>query len=183
MTCVAQGSHVRLAELVDEDSDRLFTWINDRELVVRSAPFRPVPREEHDDWFDAIRARDDVRIFAIRRVADDELIGSCQLHSIDVERGIAELQIRIGQADARGRGYGREAVGLLLDHAFGALGLRRVTLHVFASNAPALAVYRATGFRERAGDHEVATIDGRKERVLRMSISASDRPVGADGRI
>ena len=59
---------VRLAALRDEDSDRLFTWINDRELVVSSAPFRPVARADHDAWFAAIREREDVRIFGIRLV-------------------------------------------------------------------------------------------------------------------
>ena len=141
---------VRLAALRDEDSDRLFAWINDRELVVTSAPFRPVARADHDAWFEAIRERDDVRIFGIRKVETDELIGSCQLHSIEPGR-TAELQIRIGERHEQGRGYGREAVELLLRHAFGPLGLEQVTLHVFESNAPARAVYRRTGFRELPG--------------------------------
>jgi RimJ/RimL family protein N-acetyltransferase len=179
MKCVAAGRHVRLTNLANKDSDRLFAWINDGDLVARSAPFRPVSRADHDTWFTTIRARDDVRIFAIRPVDDDELIGSCQLHSIDADERSAELQIRIGQADARSRGYGREAVDLLLDHAFRVLELRRVTLHVLASNAPALAVYRATGFRQQAASHEMVTIDGREEQVLRMCIDAADRPIRA----
>jgi RimJ/RimL family protein N-acetyltransferase len=137
----------RLAPLRDEDSDRLFAWINNRALVVTSAPFRPVARADHDAWFEAIRKRDDVRIFGIRKVDTDELIGSCQLHSIEPGR-TAELQIRIGERHEQGRGYGREAVELLLRHAFGLQGLEQVTLHVFESNAPARAVYRRTGFRE-----------------------------------
>jgi RimJ/RimL family protein N-acetyltransferase len=161
---------VRLELLRDEDSDALFRWINDHDLVIRSAPWRPVARADHDAWFTAIRQRDDVRIFAIREARDDRLIGSCQLHSIDRTDRSAELQIRIGEADARGRGHGREAVRLLLDEAFGRLGLRRVTLHVFASNASALAVYRAAGFRELGGPLEVIEIDGGPERVLRMEI-------------
>jgi RimJ/RimL family protein N-acetyltransferase len=155
---------VRLTALRDEDSDRLFAWINDRELVVRSAPFRPVERADHDAWFASIRERDDVRIFAIR--VGDELIGSCQLHSFD--GGSAELQIRIGERDRQGQGYGRTAVALLLRHAFTELRLARVTLHVFASNAPALAVYRKAGFREVDSPPEIVEIDGRAERVIRM---------------
>ena len=54
-----------------------------------------------------------MRIFAIRRIDGDELIGSCQLHSIEPGRS-AELQIRIGERHEQGRGYGREAVELLL---------------------------------------------------------------------
>jgi RimJ/RimL family protein N-acetyltransferase len=158
---------VRLDALRDEDSDRLFAWINDRALVVSSAPFRPVARADHDAWFEAIRKRHDVRIFGIRKVETDELIGSCQLHSIEPGR-TAELQIRIGERYEQGRGYGREAVELLLRHAFGPLGLSQVTLHVFESNAPARALYRRAGFREQPGAAETVEIDGRVEPVIRM---------------
>jgi RimJ/RimL family protein N-acetyltransferase len=160
---------VRLTALRDEDSDRLFAWINDRELVVSSAPFHPVARAEHDAWFAAVREREDVRIFAIRRIDGDELIGSCQLRSIDSAARSAELQIRIGERHEQGKGYGREAVELLLHEAFGPLGLERVTLHVFESNAPARAVYLGAGFREVAAPPETVEIDGRTERVIRMA--------------
>ena len=40
-----------LEPLRDEDSDVLFAWINDPELVQLSAVFRPVTRVEHDAWF------------------------------------------------------------------------------------------------------------------------------------
>jgi RimJ/RimL family protein N-acetyltransferase len=159
-------AELRLTALRDEDSDRLFSWINDRALVVSSAPFRPVARADHDAWFAAIRQRGDLRIFGIRLMNSGELIGSCQLHSID--SGSAELQIRIGERDQQGRGHGREAVELLLRHAFGELGLRRVTLHVFESNAAARAVYRKTGFREVTAPSETVEIEGRSERVIRM---------------
>jgi RimJ/RimL family protein N-acetyltransferase len=159
---------VRLVPLCDEDSDRLFAWINDRTLVITSAPFRPVKRADHDAWFEAIRRRDDVRIFGIRKVEGDELIGSCQLHSIE-PRHSAELQIRIGERHEQGRGYGREAVELLLRHAFGTLGLEQVTLHVFESNDAARSVYRRAGFREDPDTPaETVEIEGRTERVLRM---------------
>ena len=159
---------VTLAPLRDEDSDRLFAWINDRELVITSSPFRPVARADHDGWFEAIRRREDVRIFGIRTVDGDELIGSCQLHGIEPGR-TAELQIRIGQRHEQGKGYGREAVALLLRHAFGELGLDQVTLHVFESNAPARAVYRRTGFRDVPdAPPETVEVEGRTERVLRM---------------
>lgn len=164
------AEEVRLTALRDEDSDRLFAWINDRELVVRSAPFHPVARADHDAWFAAIREREDVRIFAIRLTDGDELIGSCQLHSIDPASRSAELQIRIGERHEQGKGYGRQAVELLLREAFGPLGLHRVTLHVFASNAPARAVYAKAGFRELPGPAETVEIDGRTEPVLRMAV-------------
>jgi RimJ/RimL family protein N-acetyltransferase len=130
-----------LEPLRDEDSEALFAWINDRELVERSAVFRPITRDEHDAWFDEVRERDDVAIFAIRE--QGRLIGSCQLLVAGDE---AELRVRIAYPDAQGRGVGTWAVRELVAHGFDELGLRRIWLQVFAVNARAIRAYEKAGF-------------------------------------
>jgi RimJ/RimL family protein N-acetyltransferase len=165
-------SGVTLSPLQGDDSDLLFTWINDRDLVVRSAPFKPVPRSEHDAWFEQIRRRDDVRIFGIRE--DGRLVGTCQLHSIHPVHRSAELQIRIGEPDARGRGLGTAAVARLLEFGFHELGLHRISLHVFATNEPALQLYERAGFRVEGVQREAACIDSVWVDVVLMAILAAD---------
>jgi RimJ/RimL family protein N-acetyltransferase len=132
---------ISLDELRDEDSDVLFAWINDRELVEHSAVFRNVTRAEHEAWLARVRVREDVAIFAIRE--GGRLVGTCQLI---LDGDAAELRIRIGEADARDRGLGREALHLLLAHGFGALGLERIWLQVFRRNARAIRAYESVGF-------------------------------------
>jgi RimJ/RimL family protein N-acetyltransferase len=139
-----------LEELRDEDSDPLFAWINDPELVRLSAVFRPVTREEHDAWFASVRAREDVAIFALRE--DGELVGTCQLI---VDGDEAELRIRIGVASAQGRGRGTAAVRALVAFGFEELGLRRIWLQVFAVNARAIRAYEKAGFTRYGGDATV----------------------------
>lgn len=143
---------IALGPLRDEDSDALYAWINDRELVELSAVFRPVARAEHDAWLHAVRSRDDVAIFAIRE--QGRLVGTCQLI---VDGREAELRIRIGVADARGRGLGTEAVEQLVRHGFGELGLERIWLQVFAHNARAIRAYEKAGFT-RCGDGPGETV-------------------------
>jgi RimJ/RimL family protein N-acetyltransferase len=130
-----------LEPLRDEDSDALFAWINDRELVELSAVFRPVSRAEHDAWFHSVRTRDDVAIYAIRE--DGALVGTCQLI---LEGREAELRIRIGVRTAQGRGIGTWAVGELVRRGFEELGLERIWLQVFAVNARAIRAYEKAGF-------------------------------------
>lgn len=155
-----RGDQVALEPLRAEDSPRLFEWINDRKLVLLSAPFEPVSRADHDAWFERIRRAEDVEIFGIRLLEGDELIGSCQLKDIDRAGGVAELQIRIGAQGERGRGLGTEAVGLLLDHAFDDLGLRRVGLEVFPGNERAIRSYEKAGFRREGVRRHAALIEG-----------------------
>jgi RimJ/RimL family protein N-acetyltransferase len=138
---MVQGMAIALEPLRDDDSDALFAWINDRELVELSAAFRPVSRAEHDAWFASVRGRDEVAIFAIRE--GGRLVGTCQLI---VDGDGAELRIRIGEAAARGRGLGTEAVRQLVRHGFDDLALRRIWLQVFAHNERAIRVYEKAGF-------------------------------------
>lgn len=169
-----RGGRVELAPLREDDSAALFSWINERGLVVLSAPFRPVSAVDHDRWFQTIRSRPDVRIFGIRLLEDDRLVGSCQLHSIDEEHRSAEVQIRIGDGDARGRGIGTEATRLLLRCAFRELDLHRVSLHVFATNGPARRLYERVGFREEGLLREAARIEGEWVDVVLMAILRSE---------
>jgi len=165
-----EGEHVSVAPLRDEDSEPMFAWINDRDLVILNAPFEPVDAGAHRRWFDQIRERDDVEIFGIRRDSDDLLIGSCQLLEIDREAGTCELQIRIGEAAGRDRGYGTETVGLLLRHAFEGLGLGEVRLDVFADNERAIRAYEKAGFERRETRPGATLIEGERKDVVVMSV-------------
>jgi RimJ/RimL family protein N-acetyltransferase len=163
---------VRLSPLRLEDSDPLFEWINDHDLVVQSAPFCPVAREEHDRWFARIREREDVRIFAIRE--GSRLVGSCQLHSLHPVHKSAELQIRIGAEDARGRGIGTEALRQLLRYGFDDLDLHRIYLHVLCTNERAIRLYERAGFRREGALREAALIDGAWIDVYLMALLRRD---------
>ncbi|HZS30770.1 MAG TPA: GNAT family protein [Gaiellaceae bacterium] len=159
---------VELAALRPEDSPVLFEWINDHDLVVLNAPFRPVSQAEHDAWFARVQERENGRIFAIRE--DDRLVGTCQLHSIHPVHRSAELQIRIGAAGARGRGVGTEALRQLLEHGFEQLHLHRIHLYVLADNERALRAYRRVGFREEGVLRDGACIDGRWVDLILMAV-------------
>ncbi len=109
-----RSEHVELTAVRDADRECLFEWINDREEVIHNAGYSPVHERDHVAWFESIRNRPDVVIFAIRTLTDGRLIGSCQLRDVDHRHATAELQIRIGALGDRGKGYGTEAVQLLL---------------------------------------------------------------------
>ena len=171
-----RGKLVELSPLTDQDSDAMLRWINDRDLVLLSSAYRPVDEAAHREWFDAIRKRPDVAIFGIRERDGGRLVGSCQLLGISPIHGKAELQIRLGEQDARGRGFGREAVALLLDFAFTDLNLHRVELTVLSDNQPAIRLYEGAGFVREGVLRQAAHIDGRYVDLILMAILRDERP-------
>lgn len=161
---------IKLAPLTTADAPTLFEWINDRQQVLFNAPYKPVSEPEHLRWLNDITNRSDTAIFGIRTVASDALVGSCQLHSINKVHRVAELQIRLGDTAARGKGYGKSAVRLLLRFGFADLNLNRIFVHVFADNAAAIRLYESVGFKNEGTLRSAAFIDGKFVDVRVMGI-------------
>lgn len=87
------------------------------------------------------------RVFAIETLADRKYIGTISLHNVNWLCRHAELGMLIGNKECWGRGYGSDAVRILLRLAFDKVGLHRVHLHVFDFNQRAISCYEKCGFR------------------------------------
>ncbi len=106
--------------------------------------------------------------FAIE--ADGRYIGFCGIFGFHPTAHRCELGITIGDKEHWGRGYGRDAVRLLLDYAFRLRNVRRVWLTTHAANERALRCYRACGFLEEGRLRQHAWSDGGYVDVITMGI-------------
>ncbi|WP_273845206.1 GNAT family N-acetyltransferase [Rubrobacter calidifluminis] len=133
-------------------------WYADEEIwnLTSWAP-APLTRRESERLFRDREASPTEESFAIHVRGEDEPIGIISLVNINRTKGSADLSVMLGPPESRGKGYGPEAIGLLLDHAFGTLRLERVGLSVFEFNERAISAYRKLGFHE----------DGRMNRAVR----------------
>ena len=75
--------------------------------------------------------------------------GPARFSQLDGDNGSALYHITIGEKDAWGHGYGTEATRLMIDHAFGTLGLHRIALYVFEFNERAIRAYQRGRVRRR----------------------------------
>lgn len=133
-----------------DEIERLYRWAGDGELI-RLSSGTPIdmPLEAFREVFEAgmhHRNTATEQLFAVLG-RDGMLIGRCGLFGIDAASARAELGIVIGEQGDWNRGYGREAVALLLGYAFGDLGLRAVRLHTYPDNVRARRAFEAAGFR------------------------------------
>jgi RimJ/RimL family protein N-acetyltransferase len=83
--------------------------------------------------------------FTIRTLADDKLIGNLGVWA-EMPHGDGFIWILIGERDYWGRGYGTDAMRVLMRYAFDELNLERLTLRVFAFNTRAIRSYEKCGF-------------------------------------
>jgi len=170
-----EGELVALGPLRREHIPLYLRWINDfgttRTLGV---PPRPMTLEQETAWYERA-AVDDARTgFTIYERATGRAIGNCGLHEVDLANRRTVVGIMIGEPDARGRGYGTEAMRLLLDYAFTVLGMHSVMLTVFAYNAAGRRCYEKVGFREMGRRRESRWYNGRFWDEIHMDILASE---------
>jgi RimJ/RimL family protein N-acetyltransferase len=150
-------------------------WYADPEIArlarYQETPMRP---DEIDRFFEARVVNGDALAMAIHTRDGDRLIGTCAFSQMDPDNGSALYHITIGEKDAWGQGFGTEATQLMLDHAFGQLGLHRVALYVFSFNERAIRAYRRCGFFVEGRARESIWRDGRWWDELAMSVLESD---------
>lgn len=87
-------------------------------------------------------------VFTIVEIESGQAVGRCVLFSVNAVDRNAIVGIFIGEKDRWGKGYGQEAMRLLLDYAFNLLNLHNITLGVFSFNERAIRCYQRLGFRK-----------------------------------
>lgn len=101
---------------------------------------------------------------------DGRRIGSVSFHDIVETDRNAMLALGISSADDMNRGYGTEAIKLVLAHGFNSMNLHRVDLRVLSRNKRAIRAYEKCGFTHEGTKRENAFIDGEWEDDVFMSI-------------
>lgn len=156
------GEKVYLAAVSPDDAELWARWLSDLEVAL------PLGDEAYGLFTTEDQARDiaDItahhdHVFTIVERATDRPIGRCLLFGLNKTDRSTEVGIFIGEKDCWGRGYGTEAMRLLLDYAFNLLNLHSVMLGVFSFNERAIRSYRSLGFKE-IGRRRQARIIGSK---------------------
>jgi ribosomal-protein-alanine N-acetyltransferase len=118
--------------------------------------------------------RDDCEVLLVRRCEDDALVGVFVLSQI-FRKGFENAFLGYyGSADHTGRGYMAEALELVLDEAFGPLGLHRVEVNIQPANEASLKLARGAGFRREGFSPRYLKIGGRWRDHERFAMLAEE---------
>jgi RimJ/RimL family protein N-acetyltransferase len=136
-------------------------WPRQREAF--EADYDRQAKEPHPDWVG----------FLIYDRATDTPIGGIGLRDIDLTMGTAELGISLGRKDYWGKGFGTEAITLMMDYGFTVLGLHNVMLTTTAYNERAIRSYLKVGFREFGRRRESRRVGDRRFDTVYMELLRS----------
>jgi diamine N-acetyltransferase len=142
-----RGKLIYLRPTEKEDLLLIRCWLNDPEIRRLTGEVLPMSQAGADQFMERIKNDENRVWFSVVQQETEHVIGEAGLLRIFYPWRTADLSIILGDKFAWGKGFGREAVLLLLDYAFGALGLHRISIGVVGFNERALRFYEKIGFQ------------------------------------
>jgi RimJ/RimL family protein N-acetyltransferase len=139
---------VKLAPLQVEQVTHFYTWLRDPEVIAYSlSAFQQLKTPQQiDQWFAATLAQANSLNLGIYLAETNALIGYAGLTSISATNYAGEYFIFIGEKAQWGKGVGTAVTKQILQLAFTAYHLNRVTLTVSEGNTGGLKAYAKAGF-------------------------------------
>lgn len=153
-----------------ENVDNFYKWFNDPEIRRLIGEVYPLSKIEAKEKFESwIKEKNSVSL-SIMTKKDNKWIGIIGLININNAHRHAEIGIVIGEKDYWSKGYGREAIKLILNYGFNRLNLHRIYLGMIDYNTRAKKAYKSLGFVQEGILREKFYIDGNYYDGIVMSI-------------
>lgn len=163
-----KGERLYLSPMDTTEYKKYTEWMNTERVTIGLSNFTKIYTEELQK-----KAMEgfitEQKAFAIVK-NDDTLIGNCGLFGFDNVARSCVLGIFIGDTNQRGKGYGKEAMALLLDFAFNFLNMHSVRLEVFEYNKLALNSYLSLGFKKTGRIRDKVFVNGNYYDAITMDI-------------
>lgn len=145
------GQLVKLRAYKEEDIEKATVYINDEEvkkLMDSTIPF-PMTKWQEEEWIRSRKANTDFTYdFAIEDLKTGKYIGGCSINECDVKNRTCVVGIMIGDKEYWGKGYGSDALKVLIKFIFEEVNMNKIKLNVFSFNNRAIACYKKVGFKE-----------------------------------
>lgn len=161
-----EGDHLRLAPFdADRDAETEARWTHDPEFMrlLSIDPVRPLSVHQVKKKYEEA-AKNEQRnfAFALRTLADDRLVGLTRLEWIEWNHGAGRLVLGIADPADRRKGYGTDALRLIVRYALDELNLFRLTIGVAEYNSVAQHFLERHGFVAEVRRREAIHREGRR---------------------
>ncbi|QQP52188.1 SFRICE_008027 [Caligus rogercresseyi] len=141
------GSRISLVPYVDAHVPTYHEWMKDPEILELTGS-EPLTLEEEYEMVSTWRDSEDKLTFIV--LEGDRLIGDTNVYfGPDADFRFGEVEIMIAERTARRKGYGWEAMHLMITYVLQAFPrLQYLVAKIKAYNAPSIAMFEKMGFRE-----------------------------------
>jgi len=158
------GDKVKLTAIKESDFTEIEEWFNNTEFLryYDMLPAMPKSRKKLEEMIQGYENSAERCIYAIRANSTGKIIGVAGFDEIIWSNGVATVFIGVGDSRYLGRGFGKEALKLILDFGFNELNFYRIQLNVISYNKTAINLYESLGFVREGTYREFILRDGKR---------------------
>ncbi len=143
-----KGERIFLGPINENNIPQLLKWMNDLDVTkYLTTANMNLTEEAEKKWLKKLQEDVNHHYYGIFLDDSGELIGGVSFKDIEQVNRRASLGIVIGEKDQWSKGYGTEAIKLMLDYGFNVLNLNNVMLSVYGYNKRAKKCYEKAGFK------------------------------------
>jgi RimJ/RimL family protein N-acetyltransferase len=165
------GEKVVLRGAQRSDMEAYRAWLDNPAVTeYLEMGWRPTSDRDLEDTFNLLTQASDAVAFVIVDKETDRPVGTCGLYLIQWVARRSQFNILIGEPDAWNRGFGTEALCLLVAYGFDRLNLESISLGVNAENKGAIRSYEKAGFTHEGRRRKFVYRNGKYYDSLMMSI-------------
>jgi Acetyltransferases, including N-acetylases of ribosomal proteins len=142
-----QGEKIVLRAIEPKDSSMLVELINDEETEYMLGGWSfPMSQKMHDEWINGLENNKNT----LRCIIDVQGtgVGVVMLKDIDYKNGNTEVHIKMALTNARGKGYGSDALNTIVGYAFSELRLKCIYARVSKHNIASQKLFKKCMFNE-----------------------------------
>ena len=156
----------------EKDPEIESKWTHDSEFMrlYEINPARPMSaamiKKQYEKLEKEVEEKRNLFPFMIRAKIDDRLIGKAVIQWIEWTNSNGFIRIGIGAVEDRRKGFGSQAMKMLLRFSFAELNLFRVSANVPEYNETAIALLKKFGFAEEVRRRQALGRDGRRWDLL-----------------
>lgn len=145
-------------------------WLEDAEIRGLIGEVAPMSEADSEKFLEKVRADTQRAWFMVVVRENNRVIGEAGLLRMDHVWHTTDISVIIWEREEWGKGYGTEAMLLLLHHAFGHLKFHRVAIGVVGFNERALRFWANLGFKREGVQRDGYYYNGRYHDFVLMSI-------------
>ena len=165
------GTKCYLSPIDVNDYEKYAEWWNDPETV----------KYLQNNWvITADKQKENLLIkskshhYSIVDLESNDLIGEVCFVDINNINRCAEVSVLSGNKKYLNKGYGKEALRLLINYGYQSLNLHNIFLRVYENNARAISCYKSVGFKQTGMIRQGAYYNQSYDNILIMDILPDD---------
>ena len=168
-TQLFEGRDIRFGPIdYEKDPGIESKWTHDSDFMrmYEINPARPMSaaiiKKQYEKLEKQVEEDKNLYQFMIRAKEDDRLMGKAVIQWVEWTNGNAWVHLGIGSAQDQRKGYGSQALNMLVRFAFAELNLFRLSARIPEYNEAAISLFSKFGFVEEIRRRQALDRDGRR---------------------